>query len=345
MSLPPSVFPRALYVGVRLLLGSVTLALPVGANAQPGVHQTAQAPASRPAKVAPYRGVLLLAHGGDPSWDAKVRAVAHDAGSRYPVEVAFGMASKRTIQDAIDRLEARGVDEIVAVPLFVSSHSSVVTSTEYLLGLRAEAPPFLAVFATMDHGAGGHAAHGASPAADGHGQAGAHAFDPMSPVRARVPIRMTRALDDDPIVADILVDRAGAISRDPSTEVVVLVAHGPVPDEDNVRWLEHMGRLAALVRERTRFVRIDYLTVRDDADEPVRAAATAGLRSVVGRGLAEGHRVLVVPLLLSYGGIEAGIRARLEGLEVTISPQALLPDPRVTRWVVDCVDRSGASAR
>ena len=34
----------------------------------------------------------------------------------------------------------RGVTEIVAVPLFVSSQSSVITSTEYLLGLRVDAP-------------------------------------------------------------------------------------------------------------------------------------------------------------------------------------------------------------
>ena len=58
-----------------------------------------------------------------------------------PTEVAFGMASRATIQAAVDKLIARGVTKIVAVPLFVSSHSSVITSTEFLLGLRPMRPP------------------------------------------------------------------------------------------------------------------------------------------------------------------------------------------------------------
>ena len=60
--------------------------------------------------------------------------------SQQPTEVAFGMASRPAIQTAVDRLVERGASSIVAVPLFVSSHSSVITSTEYLLGLRSEAP-------------------------------------------------------------------------------------------------------------------------------------------------------------------------------------------------------------
>src|SRR5688572_32764739 len=38
-----------------------------------------------------------------------------------PAEVAFGMATRANLQSAIDKLTARGVTEIVAVPLFVSS--------------------------------------------------------------------------------------------------------------------------------------------------------------------------------------------------------------------------------
>ena len=47
-----------------------------------------------------------------------------------PTEVAFGMATRANIQAAINRLVARGVTDIVAVPLFISSWSSIVTSTE-----------------------------------------------------------------------------------------------------------------------------------------------------------------------------------------------------------------------
>ncbi len=59
------------------------------------------------------------------------------------------MATRSTMQSAIDRLVARKVTEIVAVPLFVSSHSSVIESTAYLLGLRMQMPEDLKDFASM----------------------------------------------------------------------------------------------------------------------------------------------------------------------------------------------------
>jgi hypothetical protein len=204
-------------------------------------------------------GVLLLAHGGSPQWNGHVMDLAAAIGESQPVEVAFGMASRRSIQAGIDRLAQRGVTSIVAVPLFVSSWSSVITSTEYLLGLRSEMPRDLAVFAKMDHGA-----HGA-PTADTHAEHGAPAPDPTSPVVSPVPVRMGPALNRHSLVGQILADRARSISTTPSTEAVILVAHGPVPDEDNRRWLEDMSVLAGQVRASAPYGAVHALTVRDDA--------------------------------------------------------------------------------
>src|SRR5262245_38311460 len=86
------------------------------------------------AQTAERTGILLLAHGGAKEWNERVNAVAATIAQDQPIEVAFGMATKATMQSGIDRLAARGVTSIVAVPLFVSSHSSVITSTQYLLG-------------------------------------------------------------------------------------------------------------------------------------------------------------------------------------------------------------------
>ena len=275
-------------------------------------------------------GILLLAHGGGKSWNEEVRKLAAGLNATTPVEVAFGMARKQTIQDAIDRLSERNIDEIVAAPLFISSHSSVIRATEYLLGTREEAPPELEVFARMGH-------HGA----DTH-KAGS---DPTTPVETAIPIRMTPALDRHPLVADILISLAEAVSQNPEEEVVIIVAHGPVSDEENDRWLENMGVLAELMRQETRFSRIDYLTVRDDAPEPIRSQATADLRASVERATDEGTDVLIVPLLLFYGGIEKGIRKRLEGLPYRMSPQALLPDDRLGQWVLSVVGNRQAAVR
>jgi sirohydrochlorin ferrochelatase len=274
-------------------------------------------------------GILLLAHGGRPAWNERVLDLARQVDAQQPVEVAFGMATRANIQAALDRLVARGVKQIVAVPLFVSSHSSVVTSTEYLLGLRAEAPKDLALFAKMDHGS--HGGHGAATDANGS----AHHADPTSPVSVTVPVRMTDALNAHRVVGEILATRATAISRDAAHESVIIVAHGPVPEDDNRRWLADMRVSADRVRAAANYRSVDYLTVRDDAPPAIRDAATAELRALVQQRIGEGSRVLIVPQLLSFGGIEQGIRKRLEGLDYTMAEQGLVPDDRLVQWVLE----------
>jgi len=222
-------------------------------------------------------GILLLAHGGAQGWNEEVNALAAKVNQSVPVEVAFGMASKQTMQEGVDRLVKRGVRRIVAVPLFVSSHSSVITSTQYLLGKRADAPPELAMYARMPHDHGSHAA--------GTDASEMPAFDPLTPVTSPVPIQMASALDANPVVAGILISRAQAVSTDPTHETVIVVAHGPVSDEENAAWLRDMGKIAGRMRAAGRFARIEYLTVRDDAPDPVRSQATAELRAAVERAI------------------------------------------------------------
>lgn len=268
-------------------------------------------------------GVLLLAHGGAKEWNERVTAMASTIAMEQPVEVAFGMASKATIQSGIDKLVARGVTNIVAVPLFVSSHSSVITSTQYLLGLREAMPADLKVFAKMRHGAGGeHAEHTAATAEDN-----------LKPVTSSVPIRMTDALNHHPLVGAILLDRAKSISTAPAQEAVILVAHGPVPEEDNNRWLADMKVLADQMATSSAYASIDYLTVRDDAPEPMRGQAAAELRALVQKQIDEKRPVLIVPLLMSFGGIERGVKKRLEGLDYVMAAQGLMPDDRLVAWV------------
>ena len=271
-----------------------------------------------------------MAHGGSKDWNAQVVRVAAEVNRSMPTEVAFGMADRTTLQRGIDELTARGAKRIVAVPLFISSYSSVIECTKYLLGLRHDPPPELSSFTMLAMpkmtGMTAHPAADASPS---------EAPALPGPVRSAVPLRMTPALDDHPLVAQILEDRAAAIAKDPPRDVLILVAHGPTDDRENALWLASMKALARQIAAHTRYARIEYVTLRDDADAPVRDKATAALRRKVEAADAEGYHALVVPLLLSYGGIENGLRRRLDGLEHTLSPQALLPDPRIARWVLD----------
>lgn len=393
-------------------------------------------------------GILLMAHGGEPDWNQTVLAVAAETNKTMPTEVAFGMADRESLQEGIDKLVARGVRQIVAVPLFVSSHSIVIDSTKYLLGLRPDAPKgFADLIDSMPDMKGlssaAHDAHapGAPPAggpqtstassnpatpssASNPNSAGAknqfamlppnsgsidpnnpppdpvdqdaidranhvmdyssmtsakmptadtgedtdsctdtsstsakstptnsaHAHRPHGtapippPVQSSVPIRMTSALDHHAVVAEILSDRAAAVAKDPSRDVLILVAHGPNEDVENAKWLADMRSLAKQVAARQRYARIECATLRDDAPAAVRDAATADLRKKVQDADNQGYHTIVVPLLLSYGGIENGLRERLDGIEHILSSKPLLPDPRIAQWVLTSASASESAA-
>ena len=286
-------------------------------------------------------GILLMAHGGGKDWDGKVKSVAADVDQKMPTEVALGMADRATLQAGVDNLIARGVTEIVAVPLFVSSHSSVIESTKYLLGIRGDAPKELADFAMddMTHISDTHCAPSAptpsGPAKDASSLDTGKKIEMPKPVKSPVPIRLAPALDHHPLVAQILADRAEAIAKDPAHDVVIIVAHGPNEDQDNALWLADMNALVAEMSAQRNYARIEYATLRDDADDAIRDKATAQLRRSAQSANDAGYHVLIVPLLLSYGGIESGLRQRLDGVEHTLSSQGLLPDPRIAQWVIE----------
>ena len=256
-----------------------------------------------------HTGVLILAHGGSAEWNELVRQTVEAAGLSQPSQIAFGMGMHggevEAMQQAVDALTAGGAQRIVAVPLLVSSHSEVMRQYEYLLGAREHGPW----------------------------------EDQAKPIRVTVPITIATPLNDDPAVAEVLLDRAREVSRQPQEETVVLVAHGPNGEEDNTGWLAAMQQVADRIREAGGFRAVVPVTMRDDASDPVLEAATAAMRERV-REAGHDTRVLVVPLLIASGGIDHKIPERLEGLEYVFQPKALLPHPMISRWIARRVEEA-----
>ncbi|HVA67111.1 MAG TPA: CbiX/SirB N-terminal domain-containing protein [Elusimicrobiota bacterium] len=277
--------------------------------------------AAQPARTpAPSYGILILAHGAGKEWDSQVSGIRRTVNARVPAEVAFGMAAPGAMQAGVDRLEARGITRIAVVPLFINSHSSVMDQTRYALHLSS-APSMLFIRAMKK-----------LPPAILH-MAGM-GFDPRKRVALRAKIVMTTALDDDPMVADILIDRAKDMSRQPSKETVILVGHGPVDDADNKMWLATMRSLCRQIQKAGGYEAAWAATIRDDAPPPVKAKADAVLRKMVRRADENGGRALVVPELIARGGVETHIVRILRGLPYAWDDKTLTPDPRLALWVL-----------
>ena len=269
-------------------------------------------------------GTLLLAHGQHamsdtaghdhhhapptPStnpWNQNVEKLAATLNSSTPTEVAFGMAEPESIQAAVDRLTARGVSDIVAVPLFISSHSPIIENFQYILGLRST----LAAKTSLKS---------------------------LEKVKTTARFRFTSALDSSPLVSQILLERAKGLTKSPATTTVVLIAHGPNDEEDNKLWQKDMSAHAAYLRAKGGFRSAEFLTIRDDAEGPVKNAAIADFRKRVEDGSKIGPAV-VVPVLLSEGGIEEEVEGTLKGLKYAFA-KPLMPHPNFVLWVKEQIN-------
>lgn len=269
-------------------------------------------------------GVLLMAHGGSPEWNRQVLAAVEPLRDRYPIEVAFGMADAVTIQEAVRRLEARGIGRIGVVRLFISGESWY-DRTEQILGLRqgAPAPPA----PTSD----AHAGH------DGHNN---HSMEFWRIQTAASFALTTQGLADAEDMGAVLADRARALSRDPQREDVLILAHGPGDDAENERWLAAINARAEAVRDLLPFRRVQVMTLREDWPEK-REEAERRIRAFVELARAEGITTIVIPFRVQGFGPYAQV---LDGLEYVADGHGLVPHPKVTEWIAEQIEmlRQGA---
>ncbi len=284
-------------------------------------------------------GVLVLAHGGNQLWDETVTKAVAPLKADYEVEIAFGMANPKSMQEGINKLEDKGVNTIVVIQLFVSSYSMIIRQNEYLLGFRKELadPPMLMMH--HGHGSASHSSpHGtASAGAHAHHNMGANS-DPveLNPLEINAKILLTEPLNDNPVLVSIILDRVQQLSTTPKNETVILVAHGPNDKDDNIKWLAELHKISNQIKSAygvNSFRDVTYLTLRDDAPEEVYNAAKQHFRSVVETANKNGGQAIIVPVLLSKGGIEKRLKQRLDGLDYVWDGNTILPDERITKFM------------
>ncbi|WP_286887004.1 sirohydrochlorin chelatase [Aneurinibacillus sp. UBA3580] len=178
------------------------------------------------------RGVLVISHGSpNISWVQKIDGLLNQLKIRLPTEAAFlGMVEDRTIQKGIERLEAKGVEEILAIPLFVSSGSTHLSEIQYALGLIDE------------------------PGVE----------TDLKPLLIRARVIWAEPMDDHPIIREILRDRVQELSDNPAEEVLLLAAHGSDVPGFKERWERMLGRLASGLRRELGLNGATYATIHPD---------------------------------------------------------------------------------
>lgn len=256
-------------------------------------------------------GLLLLGEGGDRDWKAAVDDARAHAAGKYPLEFASGEADRREMQRGIDALQAQRVRTIVIVPLLVSSYGEVMDQTRYLLGIR-EKPSNELLDAPHEHTGGLQ----------------------LQRLKSRVPLVLTKALDDHPLFVELLAARAQALSRRPANEALVLVGAAPAAKDDQREWNETVSALAEKVRQKGGFASARAYALRTDGRQEDRDLSAQGLGSMI-RDVRRSHNaVIIVPLALTNEDTQAmRLRPALEGMFVRYDGRTVLPDPRISAWI------------
>lgn len=248
-------------------------------------------------------GLLVMAHGGTPEWNAAVEAAVTPMDGLLPTEIAFGMADPRTLQAAADRLAARGVSTIGVVRLFMSGES-FLAQTEFLFGKR-DAPPETGMLG--------------------------HRMVPGTELE-RLTLEADVAIDPEGFAEStdagrILVDRARLMIAPSEEGAIVILAHGMGAEEANDRLLHHMSAGADRLRAEG-YDHVVVATLREDWEES-RAAAEKAVREEVAQLNAAGRSVVVLPYRLFGFGPYADVLSDLEYR----AGDGFLPHAMVTDWI------------
>lgn len=256
-------------------------------------------------------GVVVMPHGSTQPWNDAVETTIQPLMSKYPIEMAYGMGDPHIIQDAVSRLEQRGIRRIVFVRMYALDHQ-MKSLTDYILGLS-------------DH-----------PPASGHG--GGHDHGDGAPLQVRTAALFSTfgGYEQNPDIAQVLHKRIMEMSRDPANETVLLVAHGEETDQGNDKWLAVMNDNISRIRQDPHCARlkaVKALTVREDWPKQ-RAQAVAAVRAAIEEAGKHG-RVLVIANRL-YGS--GPYKTMLKGLTYEMNDKGLV-DPVLTRWLEEGLRR------
>jgi hypothetical protein len=256
-------------------------------------------------------GILALAHGFKEQGNRQFTAAYSTAATDYPKAYAFGMAMMTSdhIQSAISALEEKGVERIVVIPTTTADNTTLVRQWDYIFGKREDS-----------------------------------AYLDVPRVQARAELIWAPTPTAHPLMAEILLDYARELSRDPAREMVVILGHGPQDSEDNEKEIALLSRHAAFLRDQGGFSEVRAANVQDDAPTEVRAANVAMVRGWAESAMAEGRRVIVVHTALTQSGVVGRLARDVEGV-ADFNAKGLMEHPLFGQWIDGVVAQSLASAQ
>jgi hypothetical protein len=109
-------------------------------------------------------------------------------------------------------------------------------------------------------------------------------------------IEVAPAMDDHPLIIDILKKRARELSKNPATESLILLGYGPIDELENITWLRLLERIGKRLGT-LGFKEVVGVSLRHHSADLIRAQAITELQKTA-KSLSENGRVIVLPYAL-----------------------------------------------
>ena len=256
-------------------------------------------------------GLLILAHGFGEEGDADLYDSLEEFSETYQTTVAYGMSmmSSRHIECSLLEMDQAGSGKTYIVPVSASPFNTLVRQWRYIFNLEND-----------------------------------YSYANVEKVNSDGAVFL-EPIGDHPLAREIVLDFANEISEDPSNEVVLIVAHGPVSGEDNALQLKMMDNISSYLSANGGFLEVMPLTLQDDAPPEVRAANVQRMREFVSTRSYNGRDVLIVSNLMSGKGIQRRVERDLEGLTYSFNPNGVATHPLFREWIEVSVQESLEKSR
>ena len=245
-------------------------------------------------------GLLALAHGYTDEANAQWMEKFETISSQYPTGYGLGMAmmNGNHIQTAIDGLEKAGAKTIIVLRTETGDVNRLNFHWQYLFGLREEA-----------------------------------SYLSAPRIKTSAEIIWGPSPTAHPIMGQIMLDYAKAFSKDPSNELVVIMGHGAMTQQENDLDLAIMAQHAEIIKSGGGFTEVKFWNVQDDLPADQRQANVEKIRGWIAEAKGRGLDVIVVTNALTQSVLVSKLEKDIAGLGAKFNDSGLMQSPRFAEWI------------
>lgn len=269
------------------------------------------------------RGLLIIAHGSPAQqWNKPVLDLENQVKEMLKVKkvtdidevrVALMEFTEPSIATVVNDMESKGITKIFALPLFIAPSGHSLYDIPTILGLYYD-----------------------KKMTDGIKEEGIKIID------TKIKITIGPTLNYENVMKDILLDKVKNLSDNPSEEALIILAHGdknfmPIWEELTNETGNYILGKTGIEYFDNAFVEVGQSFAIDGVNAILKASENKKKVIVVGMYLSMGVKNMAENSGIVMMGKTLESKKMIEGENIVFVSTGLLPNKKITEWIVDRV--------